>query len=320
MLTAAVRDLHASCPGEFRTDVRTSCPPLWENNPYLTKLDEDDPGVEILECEYPLIHQSNHIPYHFIHGFRRFLSETLHVDIRPGAFKGDIHLTDEEKGWVSQVEEITRGPSCFWLVVAGGKKDFTAKWWDPNRFQKVVNHFKDRLLFVQCGATGPDHVHPTLHNVINLVGRTNLRQMVRLMYHADGVICPVTMHMHLAAAVGTKPGRPRNRPCVVLAGGREPPSWEAYPHHAYLHVNGALPCCDQGGCWKSRITPLGDGDEKDQSLCLRPVRITPERLLPQCLDMIRARDVIHAIENYLQFDRPYLPPESAEQQGKMPNA
>ena len=35
MLTAAVRDLHQCCPGQFLTDVRTPCPSLWENNPHL---------------------------------------------------------------------------------------------------------------------------------------------------------------------------------------------------------------------------------------------------------------------------------------------
>ncbi len=33
MLTAAVRDLHAACPGRFQTDVRTSADAIWENNP-----------------------------------------------------------------------------------------------------------------------------------------------------------------------------------------------------------------------------------------------------------------------------------------------
>ena len=31
MLTAAVRDLHAACPGQFETDVRSSAPALWEH-------------------------------------------------------------------------------------------------------------------------------------------------------------------------------------------------------------------------------------------------------------------------------------------------
>ena len=45
MLTAAVRDLHRRYPGRFLTDVRTSASQLWENNPYITKLDEADPDV-----------------------------------------------------------------------------------------------------------------------------------------------------------------------------------------------------------------------------------------------------------------------------------
>ena len=44
------------------------------------------------------------------------------------------------------------------------------------------------------------------------------RQFARLMYHASGVVCPVTFAMHLAAAIQVKPGRPRNRACVVVAG------------------------------------------------------------------------------------------------------
>jgi len=302
MLSAAVRDLHLSHPGKFETDLWTSCPAIWENNPYVTKLDGDDPAIEQIKCEYPLINHSNQRPYHMIHGFRMFLEERLGVSIEPHAFKGDIHLSKLEKSWMSQVEEIAGLGTRFWIIVSGGKRDFTAKWWDPLRAQQVVDHFAGRIQFVQCGEGG--HHHPKLSGVIDLVGKTNLRQMIRLMWHADGVICPVTMFMHLAAAVETKPGRPINRPCVVIAGGREPPHWEAYPHHQFLHTNGALPCCDNGGCWKSRVEPLYDDDEKDKSLCLRPVTLASGQKLPQCLDMISASDVIRAVELYLSFDKP----------------
>ena len=36
MLTATVRDLHYSYPNQFETAVETSCPAIWENNPYVT--------------------------------------------------------------------------------------------------------------------------------------------------------------------------------------------------------------------------------------------------------------------------------------------
>lgn len=297
-LTAAVRDLHLTHPGKFLTDLRTPCEALWENNPHISRLNEADSDVETIVCEYPLIHQSNTLPYHMIHGFRFFLQDRLQVKIEPHAFKGDIHLSLRERRWMSQVEEIRGVGSRFWIIVSGGKLDFTAKWWDPARFQEVIDHYQGRILFAQCGEA--EHHHPRLKNVVDLVGKTSLRQIVRLMYHADGVICPVTMFMHLAAAVETRPGRLKNRPCVVVAGGREPSQWEAYPHHQYLHVNGALSCCEEGGCWKSRVEPLGDDAIEDQSLCTRPVVTSTSLTIPKCLDMITAADVIRAVDIYNQ--------------------
>ncbi|HEY3333365.1 MAG TPA: iron-sulfur cluster assembly scaffold protein [Capsulimonadaceae bacterium] len=144
MLTGAVRELHMTHPGKFVTDVRTPCGHLWENNPYVTPLRESDETVEAIQCEYPLINSSNHAPYHFVHGFRKFLSEKLGVPIEPHGFKGHIVLSDTEKGWISQVEEITGElPTRFWIIVSGGKTDYTAKWWDPDRCQAVEDHFKD---------------------------------------------------------------------------------------------------------------------------------------------------------------------------------
>jgi ADP-heptose:LPS heptosyltransferase len=269
----------------------------------VTPLKESDADVQRIDCHYPLIHSSNALPYHFVHGFRLFLNGELDLQIRPHAFRGDIHVRDEERNWLSQVDEITGSANTrFWIVVSGGKSDFTTKWWDPQRYQAVVDHFRGGLLFVQVGEVSPGHVHPPLDGVIDLIGKTDLRQLIRLVYHSDGVVCPVTFMMHAAAAVPTRPGRPMNRACVVVAGGREPPQWEAYPHHQYLHVNGSLPCCDNGGCWKSRTVPLGDGDEKDLSLCELPVRLRPDRTIPKCLDMIGDHDVIRAIERYLEFD------------------
>ena len=284
MLTAAVRDLHRAHPGEFASDVRTSCPALWENNPYLTPLREDEPDVEIVECHYPLIDRCNDVPCHFLHGFASYLNETLGLRIRVTEFKGDIHLNDDERSGAFEP---------FWLLVSGGKLDYTVKWWDHTRYQRVVDHFRGRIQFVQVGERG--HHHPPLDGVVDLRGETDLRQLVRLMYHADGALSPISLLMHLAAAVEVPPGKPRHRPCVVVAGGREPPHWTAYPHHQFIHTVGALRCCDNGGCWKSRVLPLDDGDYKDQELCVDVVGS-----LPRCMDMITADEVIRRIELYYQ--------------------
>ncbi len=309
VMTAAVRDLHMAYPGAFLTDVRTSAGQLWENNPYLTRLSEDDPDVELIHMRYDLIHQSNEGAYHFIHGFVRHLEEVLGLRIPVTKFSGDIHLSKLEKSWLSQVQEDPiKWNGEFWILIAGGKYDFTAKWWDPARYQRVVDHFAGRIQFVQCGEAG--HFHPRLRGVIDLVGKTDIRQFVRLMYHASGVICPVTFAMHLAAAVEVKPSRPKNRACVVIAGGREPSQWEKYGHHRYLETNGALPCCDNGGCWKSRCQTVGDGDAKDgaENLCLKPIAVAQNLVIPQCMEIITVADVVRAVEMYYEGEAlNYLP-------------
>lgn len=298
MLTAALRDLHVAHPERFQTDVRTSADALFEQNPRITRLRERDAGVQTLEMHYPLIHQSNHLPFHFLHGYVQFLEARLGVKIPLTAFRGDIHLSEAERQQPPPGHHLGV-PANYWIVMAGGKFDFTAKWWNPASYQAVVDHFLGKIAFVQCGEAG--HWHPPLKNVVPMVGKTTLRDFVRLVYHADGVLCPVTFAMHLAAAVPTKPGKPRHRPCVVVAGGREPPHWEAYPQHRFLHTVGTLSCCIDGGCWKSRCQPVGDGDEKDRrDLCDRPVQVTPDLRIPLCQELILPADVIREIDRYYQ--------------------
>lgn len=334
MLTAAVRDLHRRYPGEFLTDVRTSAKALWENNPQLTALDEDASDVETIECHYPLIHQSNQRPVHFLEAFISFLNDRLGLAIPLTEMRGDIHLSPEEKAAPSAVARWCGGEVPYWIIAAGGKWDYTIKWWGIARWQAVVDHFAGRLFFVQVGERG--HYHPRLRGALDLRGRTSLRALVRLMHHAQGVVCPVTCLMHLAAAVPRADGVAGERPCVVVAGGREPVVWEAYPGHHFLHSIGALPCCAEGGCWRARTAPLGDGDAKDatDALCQRPipiasgpahrmfaapnldawraVRFQPApHFLPECMARITAGQAIAAIENSLASARPLTATENS---------
>jgi ADP-heptose:LPS heptosyltransferase len=298
MLTAALRDLHRAYPGRFATDVRTACPALWEQNPYLTPLDETTPGVRTLTCHYPLIHRSNQTPAHFIQGYIEYLNEELNLRIKPTEFRGDLHLSEEEKSRPSLVHETLGEPRPYWIMAAGGKYDYTIKWWHRRRWQEVVDHFQERVLFVQVGQKG--HYHPHLKNVLDLRGKTSLRELIRLMYHADGVVCPVTLHMHLAAAVPLPPQRTTLRSCVVIAGGREPAHWEQYPGHQFLHTIGQFACCATGGCWKARTVALGDGSPLDapHQLC---VNVTAEDL-PACMGRISSGQVAAAIAGCLSED------------------
>jgi hypothetical protein len=294
MLTAAVRDLHRCYPGQFVTDVRTHCMELWDNNPNLTPLEITDPDVRIVDCRYPLFNKSNQMAVHFLQGFVDDLNSKLGLQIKTTEFKGDIHLSDDEKQRRSRVEELTGSDRPYWLIAAGGKFDITIKWWHFRRWQAVVDHWRDRVQFVQVGLEG--HYHPPLKGVLDLRGKTSLHELILLVYHAQGILCPVTLLMHLAAAVETKPGRPTGRACVVVAGGREAPHWAAYPTHQFIHTVGTLPCCADGGCWKVRTVALGDGDYRDEErhLCVNVVNG-----LPRCMDMITPEHVVRSMNFYL---------------------
>jgi ADP-heptose:LPS heptosyltransferase len=298
MLTAAVRDLHRCYPGRFITDVRTGSPELWENNPYLTPLEVDEPGVQSLVCQYPLVQCSNLRPVHFVHGFIEHLNQELNLKIELTRLAGDIHLSEAEKRLPSPVEQRLGNKLPYWIIVAGGKLDITIKWWHFRRWQAVVDQFRSRVLFVQVGEK--HHYHPPLDGVLDFRGKTPLRDLIRLVYHAQGVICPVTALMHLAAAIEVPPGSPPERPCVVVAGGREPVTWEAYPGHHFIHTIGQLPCCATGGCWRSRTVPLGDGGSNDDPsrLCLDVVNN-----LPRCMHSITPEMVARNIESYFRDSR-----------------
>lgn len=306
MLTAAVRDLVLSYQDDFMVDVRTPCPALWENNPYLTPLQEDDPDVIKFKAAYDLIHTSNEGCHHFLHGFIQDLNEKLGIQIKPTKLKGDIHISAKEKGWFSQIYEILGKDIPYWIVDAGCKSDFTAKQWERVKYQAVVDQCPD-ITFVQIGQKEHNHEPLKGDNLVNLIGKTDLRQLIRVIYHSAGVITPVSLPMHLSAAIEVKDCYHRpTRPTVVLAGGREPSIWEMYTNHAFLHTCGMLPCCDNGGCWASRVykNEIGDKDDKDwRNLCKNAVESPSGQKVPKCMDMISVDDVVIAIRRYLQdFD------------------
>jgi ADP-heptose:LPS heptosyltransferase len=312
VMTGVVAELHRQYPGRFVTDVRTPAGELWQHNPHITRLEDGvrvpvtygcAPGIDSGCSEATGIHQSNQSGKHFMQAMADDLAASLEL---PGLAiedpRGDIHLSDSERS-----EHPFEPPDPYWVVCAGGKSDYTTKVWPY--YQDVISRrpkspkTSEVLNFVQVGQVGKDsgltHTNAPLAGVaVNLVGLTNDRDLVHLMSHASGVLCGVSYLMHLAAAF--------RKPAVILAGGREPPSWNTYryPGFELLHTVGnprptphaprptpPLDCCADGGCWKSRVVPLGDGDAKDRDLCLRP-----KDGYPACMRMISADCVIELIE------------------------
>lgn len=333
MITPVVKGLVENYGDIFAVDVRTTCMELWENNPYLTPIsymidkegktvDDDGNEVTVIEARADeLINTSRTNPYHYIHAYAVNIGKKLGINIPIEYLKGDIWMTEDEVSWMSQIQEIGINDN-FWILNGGGKMDVTVKWWNPDFYQEVVDHFRGKITFVQVGQT--HDMHPPLKGVINMIGKTSLRQFVRLMHHASGVLTPVSFAMHAAAAVPVPAGRCKSRACVVVAGGREPQQWEAYPNHRFLSMNGAMDCCDLNGCWKSRTFNLDDGADKKGTRCYYPLKVETKTKLPdvtiptkikgekpgqktismeqfpiaKCMQLIEPRHVIDAIETY----------------------
>lgn len=286
-LTAAVESLHATYPGQFLTDVRTSCDEIFEHNPRVTKLADDDPAAAVVEMHYTeLLNCCDQVPNAFLRGYCLHLGRRLGVPLDLTTNRPHLYLSDDEKRWMNQVEEhVTHRPTKFWLVNAGVKRDFTLKQWPVEYYQEVVDHFRGKIQFVQIGSH--EHDHPPLRGAISLVGQTDTRQLIRLCYHAQGGAGPITFLQHLCAAF--------EKPYVALLGGREPASWTQYPLQTTLHTLGKLPCCRTRSCWRSRVVRLNDGSEQDQSLCELPV-LGLTRPVGKCMAIIKPADVIRAIE------------------------
>jgi ADP-heptose:LPS heptosyltransferase len=283
-LTAAVESLHRTYPGEYLTDVRTSTPAIWENNPWITRI--EDKAGESVKMEYKSIHRSNQTPAVFLRGYTEHLAEVIERPLELKTNRPHLYLADDEREWVDQVrQQCDPGAGRavpFWIVNAGVKSDYPLKGWPIEHFQRVVDGTRGVIRWVQIGSIEKKHTHPDLAGVLDLRGKTSHRELIRLVWHCQGALGPPTYLQHLAAAW--------EKPYLCLLGSREPVAWVTYPKQHVFHSVGLLPCCTGGACWKGRVVP-GDGG----TLCERPV-LGLQRPAGECLAMIQPEEVLGVLE------------------------
>ena len=273
-MTRAVADLKKSHP-TLLIDVKSPCPEVWENNPNLNSLNPDDPNVEIHDIVYDEINQSGWTGDHFSDAFRHDIERKLFINIEKTGIRPELWLSDKEKGWINQVEAEFGWAGGFWLLNAGYKPDNVLKYY--HRWQEVVDLFNSKfggaIRIVQIGHQS--HIHPELTGVLNLVGKTDLRQLIRLGWWAHGTMGPLSFQFVMSAAF--------QQPYIVVAGGKEGVRWHIYPHGRYIYTNGALPCCAWDGCWlggqKGECKDLVDG-------------------IPRCFMLIEPYTIVDAITMY----------------------
>jgi len=303
VMTAVVRDLAITYPGRFQIHINSNFRDVWANNPHIAGLNTPAGCRRITLCYKKGITAAGRgEQVHFVSWFHRDFTNKTGIPLIPLLPQPDLHM--------SQVEidnPIVEGR--YWVVVAGGKTDIRTKHWGFENYQQLIVELgRLGISCVQCGALRKEDIHKPMGSCINLLGRTSVREFFSLIHHADGVICPVTGAMHIAAAL--------NKHCVVIAGGREEPWWEGYTNHGpkfgpiasgelvaphvFLHTVGTMDCCLRKGCWKRKI----GGDKA----CPYPVATVSGQVIAKCMDRITIDHVVEAVMGH--YESGAVPPIS----------
>lgn len=271
--TCAIRDLHKAYPGEYQTDIRvpTGCEQIFYHNPFITPISDDDREAKKIQMSYSDIHNSGWSGRPFVGAHAMDLAKEIGRPIPSTSLRPEIYLSQDDILWPNPVLKEYGYEGQYWIINAGVKNDYTLKYY--HRYQEVIDLLKGKVQFVQVGQL--EHNHPPLKDTIDMRGKTNLRELFRLSYHAEGSVNAVSLQMVIMAALA--------KPCVVVNGGREPVRWQLCPDHQFLYVNGTLDCCQSGdGCWRSKPKECAHYENE----------------APRCMEMIRPEDIARAVELY----------------------
>jgi len=285
MFTPAVRDLKLNRP-HWRIGVVSAGPEVWANNPHI------DPGVTEATADHvfdigpgDVTRGSKTNGLHIAQAFFDKLEKRLWgaaiisapMD-KHGPIRADLHLTEQENNY-----RVIDGD--YW-VINTDTGPMSAKRWPPEYFQQVIDKLP-LLTFVQVGLGENNEYRLKGPNVIDMVDRTTIRELFSLVYNARGCVSLVSSLAHVAAAF--------EKPCVTIAGGREPDTFERYPFHRFIDTVGCLPCCREYACWHNALSACKDHDGK----------------FAHCMRLIQPERVVAAIDSYYvggALELPVIPP------------
>ncbi len=146
---------------------------------------------------------------------------------------------------------------------SGAKVPMRNKEWITERYQKVVDSFVPDYQFIQLGS-GNDE---PLDHVLDLRGKTSLRESAAILKNAHLLITHVGFMMHLARAVDCR--------AVIIYGGREKPEQSGYS--CFENICSQVECAP---CWLHN------------SCCFEK----------KCMTMITAKTVEQAVAEQLKLN------------------
>lgn len=290
-----IRDLHRSNP-DIRISVTGNSPDeaLLGLPGYLPGGNFDDTPELLIDYKPTRLRARTDPAARYFYSAQDAFEAVTGVAVDRGRPRPEIVLTD--------VERTRPYPYPYAVVAAGSKVDIPVKQFPLRLFRDVIDRTRT-MNWKQIGLVHDGrfaHRQTALDGAENMLGRTSLRKLIRLIAHADVVLCHVSLPLVIASAL--------NVPCVVLAGGRETASLFRDAGLEYLDTIGRLPCCETAGCYRAAaLTGVKPGNYPEQWLCVDPVDVPGDRPVGRCTTLIGVRDVLDALDRARSVKRVPLP-------------
>lgn len=282
-LSCAVANLKKVCPG-VGVVYSGVHPEVFANSPDVSLKGQVDAAFKVVYTDFGASHFGA-VKWSLCEGFTRSLGGWLGMDIPFDIKVPVLYLSDEEKA------RYAKEPYAGCVVLNSNIQPYCLTkgypWW------REVVRLLPGATFVLIGSGNPNEHRMDaagLANVVDLRGRTTLRDLMALVSVCGCVLSPASAVVHIAAALG--------RPSVVVIGARESRRFTDYPGALHVHSR----CVCGGDTWSGSCgcTRFKFSDARAELVCPRPV---PYRgwSYPACMLSIAPESVVSAVESQLRL-------------------
>lgn len=228
--------------------IGTGFPEIFLNNPHVDKaLKQNEHGhISLFFRKYLQAIKVNHIhPWYTVHNkiTDQDIIPDKHIIYKmcdkvnvayPEQLRPNIYLSEREK----LQGKLSDNQVCIQSTGSGARQYMQTKDWLPERFVEVVSELLKDYTVIQIGSLN-DQLLP---GVIDMRGKTSIREAAAILYHSQFFVGLVGFLMHLARSVNCR--------SVIIYGGRERPDQSGYEENINLYS--AVPCSP---CWYWNYCP-----------------------------------------------------------------
>ncbi len=218
------------CEGDGKNVTKLVRSPVFENNPYIAKNNEDCPKFPLFLNNPQANYCKTDTPIKAHHRYDKHMIAQMceFYGIEDPELRCEMYFTEYEK---QKVKDLTSSLGDFITIEPISKTNYT-----PNReypfakWQRVVDDLSNYITVVQVGA-------PTsrlLKNVVDFRGKTSFREAALVIGESRAFLSSEGGLVHAATTVDT--------PSVVIITGYQHPDMVAYPQNVNINLGQHGPC------------------------------------------------------------------------------